>query len=75
MGLGITSDAITIPGMVSLYEEHKVRVQRGYTFEQWRALHPMERAIEVALERIENMIEYLKNKKESDMIKHSSRRK
>jgi hypothetical protein len=73
--MGVTSDSIIIPGMVSFYEEHKVRVERGYNFEQWRNLHPMERAIEVALFRIENMLEYKKNDLESRMIKRQSRRK
>ena len=75
LGLGITSDAVTIPGMVSFYEEHKVRVERGYSFSEWYALQPMERAIEVALSRIENMIEYKKNFKEIEKMKRESRRK
>jgi hypothetical protein len=60
--------------MVSFYEENKVRVDRGYTFEQWRGLNPMERAIEVSLSRIEKMIDYRKNERESEMIKSNSRR-
>lgn len=51
-----------LPGNVPMYEEHSVRHKAGYTLSEWYSLDPYERAIEVALERIDNMIEYMQNK-------------
>lgn len=54
-----------LPGNVPIYEEHSVRKKAGYTIEQWYNLDPFERALEVALQRIDNMIEYMYNKASS----------
>lgn len=51
-----------LPGNVPLYEEHSVRSKAGYTIPEWYDLDPYERAIEVALQRIDNMVEYMQNK-------------
>ena len=43
-------------GIVPIYEEHYVRVLRGLTIDEWYALDPMERALHVAVDRIERSI-------------------
>jgi len=40
-------------GMVPIFEEHSARLERGYSLEQWYALAPMERAIVIAVRRID----------------------
>lgn len=63
INLNITVQSpFNLPGNVSLYEEHSVRHKAGYTLSEWYRLDPYERAIEVALQRIDNMIEYMQNK-------------
>lgn len=39
--------------MVPIFEEHTTRLERNYTLEQWYALDPMERAMAVAMRRID----------------------
>ena len=75
LGLNLKSTNIPIPGMVSFYEENTVRTKRGYTIQSWRDLQPIERATEVALYRIENLIEYIRADKERQKIEHESKRK
>lgn len=60
--LGIESDQFPVPGMVLLYEEHSARLKAGYTITEWMALNSYERAMEVALYRIDSAVEYQKNK-------------
>ena len=45
---------IALPGMISMHEEHSVRVQCGYKLYEWRELKPAERALEVATRRLES---------------------
>lgn len=45
-----------IPGMISFHEEHSVRIQGGYKLNEWYELSPMERALEVAMRRLEVLI-------------------
>lgn len=40
--------------MVPLFEEQIARLERGYTVEAWLSLDPMERAMVVAVRRIDN---------------------
>ena len=40
----------------------------GYTIPEWRAILPEERAKEIAIERIQKKIEYVKNLKEMNKI-------
>lgn len=40
-------------GMVPLYEEHAARIESGYTIEQWYGVDRMERALVVAMRRID----------------------
>lgn len=46
-----------LPGMVPPFEEHSARRKAGYSIPEWRALDYMDRAIEVASQRIENKVE------------------
>lgn len=47
----------TIPGLVPFFEEHIARRKAGYTLPQWRELDWIDRAIEVAMLRVEAKIE------------------
>jgi hypothetical protein len=47
-----------------MYEEHQARRKSGYKFREWYNLLPEERAIEVAILRIDSSIEYQKYLKE-----------
>lgn len=44
------------PGLVPIFEEHLVRTERKYTLQEWYALDPMERAIAIAVFRIDRAI-------------------
>lgn len=46
-----------LPGMVPPFEEQLARRKVGYTFKEWEELDWAERAIEVAMLRLENRIE------------------
>ena len=48
-----------IPGMISFHEEHSVRIQGGYKLDEWYELSPTERALEVAMRRLEVLINRL----------------
>jgi len=74
MGLGVYSDAARFPGTISLYEEHSVRVDRGYTLGEWKGLTVAERAFEVAFWRSERAIEYAMHEKSEQASKRSARR-
>jgi len=43
-------------GLVPIFEEHLVRKDNDYTIEEWYALDPMERAIDVAVFRTNRAI-------------------
>lgn len=74
LGLEV-SPLIQIPGIVTEYEEHKTRKESGYTIPEWYELEPEERALEVAMMRIDRSIEYQKYLKEKEQIESSSKRK
>ena len=40
--------------MVPIFEEHSAREEKGYSMKEWYALEPMERAIVIAVRRIDN---------------------
>lgn len=61
--------------MVTEYEEHSARKEAGYTIPEWYNLEPEERALEVALLRINNSVEYQKYLKEKEQIASSSKGK
>jgi len=60
--LGLEISQIPIPGMISLFEEHSTRSSSGYTLQEWYNLTSREKALEVALSRINKSIEYQKQK-------------
>lgn len=53
--MGLTARAL-LPGMISFHEEHLVRISSGYKLDDWYELDPMERAFEVAIRRLEAML-------------------
>lgn len=71
--MNVTLDGINTPGTISPYEEHLARRKAGYTIPEWRAMMPEDRSIEVALYRIENMMEYAKHKAEERLMKRKQR--
>lgn len=72
--LGLEINQIPIPGIVPLYEEHDARAELGYTLIEWYNLSPDDRALEIALYRIRNAIEYQKHKAEERIMENSARR-
>jgi len=54
--LNITARAL-LPGMITYHEEHFVRTKAGYKLDEWYDLAPQERALEVAIRRIESLVE------------------
>ena len=42
---------------VTQFEEHSVRIKRGYTLSEWGKLSNKEKALEIALSRIHSSIE------------------
>ena len=40
-------------GMVPIFEEQAARLERNYTLEAWMAIDPMERAMIIAIRRID----------------------
>jgi hypothetical protein len=53
--MGLTA-RVLLPGMISMHEEHLVRINAGYNLSEWSAMDPLERAFEVALRRLEGVL-------------------
>lgn len=53
--LGLTA-RVLLPGMISFHEEHLVRTSAGYKLKEWYELDPLERAFEVAIRRLEGLL-------------------
>ena len=51
--IGLT---LIAPGVVPYYEEQLTRREAGYKLSEWYALHPRERALEVATRRMSNKL-------------------
>lgn len=47
---------VLLPGLISYHEEHAVRVDAGYKLREWYELDYKTRVFEVAIRRIESMI-------------------
>lgn len=62
-------------GMVPIFEEHSVRIQRNFTVEQWEKLEPMERAIVIAEHRIDNAMKGHYAEAESRQMRQDAKRK
>lgn len=41
-------------GMVPIFEEHLARNEKKYTLDEWYALDPLDRAMIIAIRRIDN---------------------
>lgn len=61
-------EEVTLGTLVSKFEEENVRHEMRYTIPEWRSLSPQDRAKEIAIERINKKIEYVKNLKEMKKI-------
>jgi hypothetical protein len=73
--LGVEIKQVPIPGMVSMFEEHSVRTEVGYTINEWYSLDPKDRAYEVAISRIKSSLDYQKNKEQQRRQEIESRRR
>lgn len=56
--------------MVPSFEEHIARLERGISVKDWYALEPTERAMVVAVRRLDNA---MKNHQAEAEIKHAKR--
>lgn len=68
------------PDMVPIFEEQAARLERNYTLQQWADLEPMEKAIVIAVRRIDMAAKNLQieaeiKKANHDMKKNKSRQK
>lgn len=50
--------------MVPLFEEHAARIAANYSLAEWMALEPLERAMVIAVRRIENAMHALQTEAE-----------
>lgn len=71
---GITWGAIG-PGMVPIFEEHSARVERNYKLTEWYELDPIERAMVVAMRRIDIAAKNLQMDAEIRHAKKNAQRK
>lgn len=63
------------PDMIPLFEEHSTRLERDYTIEQWYQLDPIERAMAVAMRRIDIASKNLQSDAEIRKAKADAKRK
>lgn len=61
--------------MIPLFEEHTTRLERNYTIEQWYGLPRMERAMAVAMRRIDIASKNLQSDAEIRKAKSDAKRK
>lgn len=54
----LTSEEPTNGFLVSKFEEESTRHKIGYTINEWKSLTYAERALEIAIKRIESKVEY-----------------
>lgn len=71
---GISWGAIG-PGIVPIFEEHATRMERGYTLQAWYELEPLERAMTVAMRRIDIASKNLQMDAEIRHSKQNARKK
>lgn len=55
--------------MVPIFEEQSVRIKHGYSVQQWAEEDPMEKAMIVAVERIDLAMESIRNDAEARKLK------
>ena len=63
----------TLPDMVAPFEEHTARRKAGYTLPEWRSLDWTDRAIEVAMLRIEEKIDAIVSEEHEAEMKQKSK--
>lgn len=61
--------------MVPIFEEHIARLERGYRLEEWYELSPMERALVVAIRRVDNASKNLQAEAEIEKAKRDAKKK
>ena len=59
-------------GMVPIYEEHLARLERGIGMKEWYNMEPMERAIIIAVRRIDNASKGHQTEAESKKMRRES---
>lgn len=62
-------------GFVPLFEEHSARMERNYTIAQWYELDRMERALVVAMRRIDIATKNLQSDAEIRKAKQDAKKK
>lgn len=60
--------------MVPIFEEHAVRLERNYTLEQWADLDAMEKAIVIAVRRIDMAAKNLQIEAEIKKANHEMKK-
>jgi uncharacterized protein YpmS len=62
-------------GNIPLYEEHAVRRTAGYKIPEWYRLEPGQRALEVALSRINQAMELVKGDSQDEAMKRRTKKR
>ena len=62
-------------GMVPIFEEHSARLERGFSISDWYAMDRIERAMVIALRRIENASRSLQSEAEAKHAKKNARKR
>lgn len=64
----VEADEVTMGTLVSKFEENTTRQKLGYNIQEWNKLSPQERAHEIAVNRINQKMEYVKYLKSAGKI-------
>lgn len=60
--------------MVPIFEEHIARLERGYKINEWLEMDPMERAMVVAVRRIDNAMKNIQAEAEYKQAKKEAKK-
>lgn len=60
--------------MVPIFEEQSTRLERGFSIQSWLELDPIERAMIIAIRRIENSMKNLQAEAEISASKKGAKR-
>lgn len=59
-------------GLVPIFEEHSARIERNKSIHEWMTLEPMERALIIAIRRIDMATRNIQSDAETKEIKRKS---
>lgn len=63
------------PDVIPIFEEHSARLERGFTMKEWYDMPPMERALVVAVRRVDNASKNLQAEAEMKAARRKAKQK